>query len=57
MLTRALEGMRFAADGKTVERRQGLGLPLVRQLVEGHGGRLELLSEEGQGTAAIVTLP
>jgi signal transduction histidine kinase len=57
MLTRALEGMRFAADGKTVERRQGLGLPLVRQLVEGHGGKLELLSEEGQGTAAIVTLP
>ena len=57
MLTRALEGLRFAPDGKTVERRQGLGLPLARQLVEGHGGRLELLSEAGQGTAAIVTLP
>jgi len=57
MLTRALEGLRFAPDGKTVERRQGLGLPLARQLVEGHGGKLELLSEEGQGTAAIVTLP
>ena len=57
LLTRAMEGMRFAPDGRTVERRQGLGLPLARQLVEGHGGRLELLSEEGHGTAAIVTLP
>ncbi|MFC4295357.1 PAS-domain containing protein [Novosphingobium tardum] len=56
-LARALDGMRVAPDGKTVDRRQGLGLPLARQLVEGHGGKLELLSEPGQGTAAIVTLP
>ena len=55
--SRALQGLRFSADGRTVERRQGLGLPLARQLVEGHGGTLELLSEEGHGTSAIVTLP
>ena len=57
VLARALQGLRFSADGRTVERRQGLGLPLARQLVEGHGGALELLSEEGHGTSAIVTLP
>ncbi|MCC6827670.1 MAG: PAS-domain containing protein [Novosphingobium sp.] len=56
-LARALGGLKKSADGKTVERRQGLGLPLARQLVEAHGGTFELLSEPGQGTAAIVELP
>ncbi len=56
LLARALEGMRVSADGKTLDRRQGLGLPLARQLIEAHGGKLELLSEPGQGTAAIVNL-
>ncbi|OYW49616.1 MAG: histidine kinase [Novosphingobium sp. 28-62-57] len=57
ILARALEGLKVSADGKTVERRQGLGLPLVRQLVEAHGGTLELMSEPGLGTSAIVVLP
>jgi signal transduction histidine kinase len=56
-LARALGGLKVSADGKAVERRQGLGLPLARQLVEAHGGKLELMSEPGQGTAAIVELP
>lgn len=56
-LARALEGIKLAADGKGIERRQGLGLPLARQLIEAHGGTLELISEPGQGTAAIVELP
>ena len=56
-LARALEGLRLTPDGKAVERRQGLGLPLARQLIEAHGGTLELLSEPGQGTAAIVQFP
>lgn len=56
-LARALEGIKVSADGKGVERRQGLGLPLARQLIEAHGGTLELMSEPGQGTAAIVELP
>jgi signal transduction histidine kinase len=56
-LARALEGLKLAPDGSSYVRRQGLGLPLARQLVEAHGGTLELLSEPGQGTSAIVTLP
>jgi signal transduction histidine kinase len=56
-LARALEGLKISADGRTVERRAGLGLPLVRQLVAAHGGTFELLSEKGQGTSAVVTLP
>jgi signal transduction histidine kinase len=56
-LARALDGIKLSADGQTIERRQGLGLPLARQLIEAHGGSLELLSEPGQGTAAIVELP
>ena len=56
-LARALEGLKTATDGKTAERRQGIGLPLARQLITAHGGRLELLSEPGEGTAAIIDLP
>jgi signal transduction histidine kinase len=55
-LARALDGLKLSGDGKAVERRQGLGLPLARQLIEAHGGTLELLSEPGQGTAAIIEL-
>ena len=56
-LARALEGLKPNANGTGYDRRQGLGLPLARQLIEAHGGSLELHSEPGQGTAAIITLP
>jgi signal transduction histidine kinase len=55
-LARALDGYSVAADGKPTARR-GLGLPLARQLIEGHGGRLELQSEPGAGTTATILLP
>ncbi len=35
----------------------GLGLPIVKALVELHGGKLEIDSELGQGTSVTVTLP
>ena len=55
-LARALDGYKLAdADGKTGKR--GLGLPLARQLIEAHGGRLDFQSEKGAGTTATVTLP
>jgi signal transduction histidine kinase len=56
-LMRAFDGMKVTRDGKSVERRQGLGLPLSRQLIEAHGGTLQLHSQPGEGTAAIVELP
>jgi signal transduction histidine kinase len=35
----------------------GLGLSLVREIVELHGGRLTLESERGRGTVATIELP
>lgn len=35
----------------------GLGLPIVRKLVEAHGGTIELHSAEGVGTEFLVVLP
>ncbi len=35
----------------------GIGLALVRELVELHGGRIEVQSEEGQGATFLVSLP
>ena len=56
-LARALDGYGIGPDGKPSARRGGLGLPLARQLIEGHGGRLELQSEPGAGTTATILLP
>lgn len=39
------------------ERALGLGLPLARQIVEAHGGTIELISERGEGTMLTITLP
>ena len=35
----------------------GLGLALVRSLMERHGGELRLVSEEGRGTTATLAFP
>ena len=35
----------------------GLGLPLVKGLMESHGGTLELNSEKGVGTTATARFP
>ncbi|HET9629626.1 MAG TPA: PAS-domain containing protein, partial [Novosphingobium sp.] len=59
-LARALEGLKSGPTGSQAavgDRRRGLGLPLARRIVEAHGARFELLSEPGQGTAAIIQFP
>ncbi|MFU7529633.1 PAS-domain containing protein [Qipengyuania sp. ASV99] len=43
--------------GEEPGRATGLGIRLARQLVEAHGGMLELASEKGVGTVAAITLP
>ena len=35
----------------------GLGLPLTRQFLEAHGGKVELESKKGKGTTVILTIP
>jgi signal transduction histidine kinase len=35
----------------------GLGLPTVRKIVEGHGGRIAIQSEPGRGTQFTLTFP
>ena len=35
----------------------GLGLPTVRQIVEQHGGKVEIISNPGSGTRVVVRLP
>jgi PAS domain S-box-containing protein len=46
-------------ESKVARRHQGtgLGLPLVRALIELHGGSLHVASEPGAGTVATLTLP
>lgn len=56
-MARALDGYRIGTDGKPEGRRGGLGLPLARQLIEAHGGRLDIQSEKGTGTTVTITLP
>ena len=56
-LARALEGIRMSEDGKGIERRQGLGIPLAQQLVEAHDGTLEFTTRKNVGTTAVITLP
>ena len=56
-LSRAMDGLRPTEDGSGLERRQGLGIPLARQLVELHGGTLDIQSETDVGTTATIHLP
>ncbi len=41
----------------TKEEGTGLGLSIVARIIEEHGGRVNLISKEGEGTTFIITLP
>ena len=41
----------------TKEKGSGLGLPIVRSIIESHQGFVKINSTPGQGTAVIITLP
>ncbi|MEF2279608.1 HAMP domain-containing sensor histidine kinase [Deinococcus sp. YIM 134068] len=47
----------YRADAARAGTGTGLGLSSARTLVEAHGGRIDLTSEEGRGTTARVVLP
>ena len=42
---------------KPVGKGTGLGLPILREIVEAHGGTVRLESRAGEGTIAVVILP
>lgn len=47
----------WRADAARTTAGHGLGLPLVRQIAEAHGGSVKLESSEGVGTVVTITLP
>ena len=42
---------------KAVGKGTGLGLSIVYSIIENHKGSLEVVTEEGQGTTFIISLP
>ena len=57
-LPRIFEGFYRAENAKQVfHSGTGMGLPIVKRLVETHGGALSVNSTPGQGTTFTVTLP
>jgi signal transduction histidine kinase len=47
---------KFARQNSVAEG-SGLGLAICRQIVEGHGGRIELRSQPGRGSTFVIRLP
>jgi len=48
---------KFTSEGTAGEKGSGLGLSLVKEIIEKHGGKIEVLSEFEKGTEFIFNLP
>ena len=48
---------RISQNGIRGEAALGLGLPLTRQFIEAHGGKVDLVSIRGKGTTVTMTIP
>ena len=47
----------YQGDASRSSQGNGLGLSLAKRIVDLHGGRIDVSSAEGRGTAFTVTLP
>jgi signal transduction histidine kinase len=56
-LSRAFDNFYRANNSSIAPGGLGLGLGIVRQIVEGHGGQIKLKSRPGEGTLVTFTLP
>ncbi len=56
-MTEETRAQAFDAFFTTKAKGTGLGLSICRRIVEAHGGRMELDSDPGRGTRAVVHLP
>lgn len=48
---------KFTSEGTAGEKGSGLGLSLVKEIIEKHGGSIDVKSEFGRGTEFIFTIP
>ena len=48
---------KYTTDGTKGEKGSGLGLSLVKEIIQKHGGEISVQSEEGIGTSFIFTIP
>lgn len=48
---------RVGRDNVRGEEALGLGLPLTRQFIEAHGGKVDLVSTRGRGTTVTIVIP
>ena len=48
---------KFTSEGTAGEKGSGLGLSLVKEIIDKHGGHIEVKSEYGKGTEFIFALP
>ena len=48
---------KYTSEGTDGEKGSGLGLSLVKEIIEKHGGQIEVKSEFGKGTEFIFTIP
>ncbi len=55
-LSRVFEKFYRADSSDTAVAGLGLGMSIARNLVEAHGGRIDVQSREGEGTRVIFTL-
>ncbi|MCK4401186.1 PAS domain S-box protein [bacterium] len=47
----------FDPFSTTSDKRTGLGLSIVREIIDAHNGQIEVISEKGEGSSFIVKLP